>query len=279
MSDIMLAWIQYAINVEKAGYEFYKVCLKKIEDQRAQELFKWLVDEEIKHEKALKELRMKKAGNDEAKGKKSIEEYSKMGIEIPMFNKEALEKMTDKNTMVMETFNMAAAQEKTGIQLYLDLEEKQDDPEMKEFFHDLALQELRHRKRIVNVSMSLLGMEPEEEETTKEKEEQELHMQKTIIREVEITAKACEFTPRDITVNKGETIVLKINAVDSPAGFRCINFQLNEYISPGKPFEVKFLADTAGEFEFFSNVPCATGTEKMRGKFIIEGENEPDEDL
>jgi rubrerythrin len=279
MPDMMLAWIQFAIETEKKGYAFYKVCVEKIEDQRAQELFKWLVDEEVKHEKALKDILDKKTGGDQSKVKAATEQYNKLGMEPEMFNKEDLEKITDKNTMIMEMFNMAAEMEKKGIDLYLDLEGQQEDEELKAFFHDLALQELRHRKKIVGVSMSLMGMEADEEESTPEQEEKELGQQKTILKEVTITVEKCEFTPREIKVNKGETIVLKIIAKDAPAGFRCINFQLNEYISPGKDFEVQFLADTAGEFEFFSNVPCALGNEKMKGKFIIEGENEPDEDL
>lgn len=280
MSDILLAWLQFAIDVEKAGYEFYKVCVDKIRDQRAKELFAWLVEEEVKHEKALRTMLEKKAGNGQQKIQKSIEQFNKLGIENPLFSKADLKLITSKNTMIMETFNMAANMEKKGIDLYLDLEAQQQDPDLKALFHDLAKQELGHRKRIVNVSMSLLGMEPEEEsEQTAEDAEKELMSQKTILREVTLTAEKGEYTPRNITINKGETIILKVSAKDAPAGLRCLAFQLNEYISPGKDHEFRFLADTAGEFEFFSNVPAPGGNEKMRGKFIVKGENEPDEEL
>ncbi|MBW2963893.1 cupredoxin domain-containing protein [Candidatus Woesearchaeota archaeon] len=280
MSDILLAWLQFAINVEKAGYEFYKVCAEKIKDQRAHELFAWLVDEEIKHEKALRTMLEKKAGGDESKIRASVEQFNKLGMEIPLFRKEDLAVITSKNTMVMEMFNISANMEKNGIDLYLDLEAQQQDPDLKALFHDLAKQELRHRKRIVSVSMSLLGMAAEdEEEQTAEQEEKELLSQKTVIHEVTLTAEKGEYIPRDILVNKGETIVLKVEAKDAPAGLRCLAFQLNEYISPGKEHVFKFIADTAGEFEFFSNVPTPGGNEKMRGRFIVKGENEPDEEL
>ncbi|MFC1740996.1 ferritin family protein [Nanoarchaeota archaeon] len=279
MSDIMLAWLQFAINVEKNGYEFYKLCLERGTDQRAKELFKWLVDEEIKHEKSLAEIRDKKSGGDQKKVDESIKKFNELGVDSPLFTKEDLDKVIDRNTSLMEMFNMCAEQEKKGIDLYMDLESQQEDPELKAFFHDLAKQEVVHRQKIVNVSMSLMGMETEEELESDEAIEKELASQERIEHPVTIEIKDCNFEPKKVIVNKDETVLLTIKSVNCPAGFRMVNFMIDEYIGIGKEVKVEFKADTAGEFKYFSNVPCSGGNAGMEGMFIIKGENAPDEDL
>ena len=256
MADEVLAWIQFGLDVERSGRKFYEECLKHSKDQRTEELFKYLIDEEKRHEEAFENLLEKKAGGDKAKIQASIDQYNKMGIDKPLFSKSDLDEITDPNTLAMEMFNKSADQEKKGINFYLDMEAKQTDPELKKFFHDLATQELVHKKKIVALGMSLLGMEEEDEDLSPEAIEKELSQQKVVFKEFALNIKQCKFEPSEIRVNKGETVVLKITS-DSPAGLRMINFGVNEYISPGKEFVVKFLADTAGEFEFFSNVPCS----------------------
>lgn len=279
MTDEILAWLQFSVDMEKKGLTFYRACLEKATDQRAVELFKWLIEEEERHEKAISKMLAEKSGNDPKRVAAALAKFQKLGAYDAMFSKEDLEKITGKGTMLMEQFNFAAAMEKRGIDIYLDLEAGHHDPDVKKLFHEIAKQELRHRKKIVAVSMSLLGMEADEDEISEGEEEDELASQKTVLREIAMKAEKCEFTPRDIVVNKGETVLLKLKAVDAPAGFRCINFQLNEYVRPGNEAEMRFVADTAGEFEYFSNVPCYLGNAKMKGKIIIKGTNVHDDDL
>ena len=250
MAEEVLAWIQFALDIERSGRAFYEECLKHSKEQRSEELFKYLIEEEKRHEEQLAELLEKKAGGDQAKIKASIEQYNKMGIEKPMFSKSDLDEITDPNTLTMEMFNKSADQEKKGINFYLDMEEQQTDPEVKEFFHDLAKQELVHKKKIVSLGMNLLGMEEEEENLTPEAIEKELAQQKVVFKEVALNIRQCRFDPAEIRVQKGETVVLKITS-DSPAGLRMINFGVNEYISPGKELVVKFLADIFSISELF----------------------------
>jgi rubrerythrin len=279
MSDEILAWIQISIEIEKRGRMFYEECLKHAREQRSQNLFEFLVGEEKKHEKILTELLEKKSGGDPKRVKAALEKYNKLGTEQPMFSKADLDSITDKKALIMDMFNKSAEQERKGINLYLDLEERSTDPEIKSFFHDIASQEVVHKRKITSLGMSLFGMEPEEEPETAASIEKELKANKIVFKEITLIAKDGEFKPRDIVAEKGETIVLKIKAVGEPVGFRAINFGLNEYISADKELVLKFLADTAGEFEYFSNVPCSKGNGKMRGKILIKGENEPDEEL
>jgi rubrerythrin len=278
-SDEILAWIQMSIDIEKRGRIFYEECLKHAREQRSAELFGFLIEEEKYHEKVLKELLDKKSDNDPRRVQAALQKYNKLGIEQPMFEKADLDAITGKNALVMEMFNKSADQERKGINLYVDLEERNSDPEIKAFFHDIAMQEVVHKRKITSLGMSLFGMEEEEEPNTAASIEKELKANKIVFREIPMLAKDGEFKPRDIIADKGETVVLKITSVGEPAGFRAINFGLNEYIRADKEFVIKFIADTAGEFEYFSNVPCSKGNGKMRGKIIIKGENEPDEEL
>jgi len=279
MGDEMLAWIKVSIEIEKRGRVFYEECLKHAREQRSQNLFEFLVSEEKRHEKILTELLEKKSGGDPKKVEAAVRKYNKLGESQPMFSKADLDAITDKKALIMEMFNKSAEQEKKGINMYLDLEAINTDPEIKAFFHDLASQEVVHKRKITSLGMSLFGMEEEEEKDTTESIEKELKASKTVFREITLTAKDGAFSPRDIIADKGETIVLKIKAVGEPVGFRAINFGLNEYISADKDMVLKFLADTAGEFEYFSNVPNSKGNAKLRGKILIKGENEPDEEL
>jgi rubrerythrin len=279
MSDEMLAWIQLSIDIEIRGRKFYEECLKHAREQRSTELFTFLIGEEKKHEKVLKELLDTKSGDDQKRVEAAVKKYNKLGTEQPIFSQTDLDAITDKRALIMEMFNKSADQERKGINLYLDLEESSDDPEVKALFHDLASQEVVHKRKITALGMSLFGMEEEEEKNTAESIEKELKANKIVFREIPMVAKDGEFKPRDIVVEKGETVILKITSIGEPAGFRAINFGLNEYIRPDKEFVITFIANTAGEFEYFSNVPSSKGNGKMRGKIIIKGENEPDEEL
>jgi len=273
MPDDILAWLQFAIDIERKGLEFYRYCKDKIKDQRAALLFDKLIVDETNHERVLVSVLEKKAGGDKDKIKESIEKFNRLRISHDMFSREALEQMTDKKTMVMDLFNIAAGMEKKGISIYLDLEDQTKDQELKALFHDLARQELGHRKSIEALGLHMFGMEPEEE-LTPEKVEKELKSSRTVLKEITIVAKECAFEPDTIEIEKGDTLVLKVSSKDYPAGFKMISFGIDEYVSPKKDVIVKIHADTAGEFDFFSNVPCKKGNSKMRGKVIVKGENE-----
>ncbi|MBW2966859.1 cupredoxin domain-containing protein, partial [Candidatus Woesearchaeota archaeon] len=238
-----------------------------------------LVEQETQHEERLQKILDEKSGGDKARVKSALDKYNKMGQDDTMFQKAEIDTIKDKNTMMMEAFNVAANMEKKGIDIYLGMENAAEDKELKEFLHDLALQELRHKKQIISMGMSLFGMPSEEEEVTPEKEEEELRQQKTVIKEFEMVAKDGHWQPGSVTVEKGNTVVLKLKAVGAPVGFRQTAFMIDEFIGADQEVEVKFIADTAGEFEFFSNVPYVGGNEGFRGKIVVKGENEEDDAL
>ena len=114
---------------------------------------------------------------------------------------------------------------------------------------------------------------------TPEKIEKELAGSKEVIKEFKITAKDGKFEPNVIKVNKGETILIKLTSVGEPAGFKSVNFSVDEYIPADKETEIKFIASIAGEYNFFSNVPSSHGNQNLKGQIIVEGENEEDDAL
>ena len=85
-----------------------------------------------------------------------------------------------------------------------------------------------------------------------------------------MTAKRWNFEPPSITVNKGDTVRLKISSVDVTHGFALLDFDIIERLSPGKTVEVEFVADKTGTFSFFCSVPCGAGHSKMSGTLIVK---------
>jgi cytochrome c oxidase subunit II len=274
VADEFLAWLQFAIEGEDKGLVFYKRCSETVTDKRAKDLFDWLIPQEELHKKRLFEHLSQMAGNDSKKVKDSVEHYNKLGKKHDIFDEDTFKQITDQKTLVLDLFNIAAGLEKKAINLYLELEEKSEGKELKTFFHELAKQEMRHKKEIERKGMDYFGMEPEEEGIDEEKE---LRSMKTVLKEITITARSCTFEPQEIIVDKGDTIILKIKSIDCTAGFRLMAYDIDEFVSNGKESIMQFKADTAGEFEYYSNVPCSKGNAKMKGKLIVKGVNEPDD--
>ena len=90
------------------------------------------------------------------------------------------------------------------------------------------------------------------------------------VKEFDVTARQWEYTPSTITVSEGDTVILNIESVDVTHGFVIAEFGVSENLQPGKKVTVEFVADKAGEYTFFCNVPCGRGHGSMRGKLIVE---------
>lgn len=86
---------------------------------------------------------------------------------------------------------------------------------------------------------------------------------------VKITAKKFEFTPSAITVKKGIPVILQLSSEDRTHGFSSPGLNLRADIAPGKPSEVKFTPEKAGEFNFFCDVFCGSGHDSMEGKITV----------
>jgi len=86
---------------------------------------------------------------------------------------------------------------------------------------------------------------------------------------VRIVAKKFEYTPGEITLQKGVPVVLELTTEDVAMGFNAPDFKVDVEIVPGKAVQVRLVPDKAGTFEFSCDVFCGDGHEDMSGKIHV----------
>jgi plastocyanin len=84
------------------------------------------------------------------------------------------------------------------------------------------------------------------------------------VKEIAVTNKGFQYIPSSITVKKGDTIRLTFTNGGGyhDWGLDEFNAQTNQ-ITGGKSETIEFVADKAGEFEFY----CSVGTHRQQGMF------------
>ena len=78
-------------------------------------------------------------------------------------------------------------------------------------------------------------------------------------RRIEITAKQFTFEPAEITVKKGEPVVLVLKSADVAHGLRFRDLNLNVKIDKGATAELPFTPDKTGDFVGHCSVFCGSG--------------------
>lgn len=86
---------------------------------------------------------------------------------------------------------------------------------------------------------------------------------------IKLTAKKFEFSPAEITVKKGEPVVLEITSQDVKHGFTLPDFGVRADIKPGVVNRISFTPDKAGRFTFACDVFCGAGHEDMSGTINV----------
>jgi cytochrome c oxidase subunit 2 len=86
---------------------------------------------------------------------------------------------------------------------------------------------------------------------------------------IKLTAKKFEFSPAEITVRKGEPVLLEIRSVDVKHGFSLPDFRVRTEIKPGSVTQLRFTPDKTGRFTFACDVFCGIGHEDMSGTLIV----------
>jgi cytochrome c oxidase subunit 2 len=76
---------------------------------------------------------------------------------------------------------------------------------------------------------------------------------------IDITAKRFAFTPAEITLKKGQPVVLVIKSLDVSHGLRFRDLNLNVKIDKGGSAELKFTPDKTGDFVGHCAVFCGSG--------------------
>ena len=82
-------------------------------------------------------------------------------------------------------------------------------------------------------------------------------------RRIEITAKQFQFEPSEITVKKGEPVVLVVKSADVAHGLRFRELNLNVKVDKGGTAELPFTPDKTGDFVGRCSVFCGSGHGQM----------------
>jgi cytochrome c oxidase subunit 2 len=88
-------------------------------------------------------------------------------------------------------------------------------------------------------------------------------------RVIKISAKKFEFTPSEITLKKGEPVVLELTTEDVTMGFYAKELNASAEIVPGKVTPLRLVPDKTGSFDFICDVFCGDGHEDMGGKIHV----------
>ena len=86
---------------------------------------------------------------------------------------------------------------------------------------------------------------------------------------IKLTAKKFEYLPAEITVKKGEPVVIEVSSEDVKHGFTLPDFGIRTDIKPGSVNRISFTPDKAGRFTFACDVFCGGGHEDMSGTLIV----------
>src|SRR5665213_2060503 len=87
---------------------------------------------------------------------------------------------------------------------------------------------------------------------------------------IEVTARQFQFTPAEITLKKGEPVVLVLNSMDTTHGLEVEELGLTTEIHKGKATELAFTPDKAGTFVGHCAVFCGAGHGGMTLTLHIE---------
>ena len=87
---------------------------------------------------------------------------------------------------------------------------------------------------------------------------------------IHLTAKKFEYSPNEITVKKGQPVVIEIVSLDRKHGFTIPELKIRSDVKPGTKNVVRFTPDKAGTFNFHCDLFCGSGHEGMAGTIVVE---------
>jgi cytochrome c oxidase subunit 2 len=88
-------------------------------------------------------------------------------------------------------------------------------------------------------------------------------------RRIEVSVKKFGYTPAEITLKKGEPVVLVLTTEDVTHGLKVKELNLNTKIEKGKPSELAFTPDKTGDFVGHCSVFCGSGHGSMTLKLHV----------
>jgi cytochrome c oxidase subunit 2 len=82
-------------------------------------------------------------------------------------------------------------------------------------------------------------------------------------RRIEVTAKRFAYDPGEITLKKGQPVVLVLKSADVAHGLRFRELNLNAKIDKGSAAELSFTPDKVGDYVGHCSVFCGSGHGEM----------------
>lgn len=91
----------------------------------------------------------------------------------------------------------------------------------------------------------------------------------TTPRVVEIQARKFQFTPAEVTLKKGEPVILRLTSADRAHGFLLKPLKIDADIAPGKTVDVAVTPTAAGNYTVICDHYCGTGHGNMKMKLTV----------
>jgi cytochrome c oxidase subunit 2 len=87
---------------------------------------------------------------------------------------------------------------------------------------------------------------------------------------IKITARQWSFTPEEIHLVLGQSVVLEVVSLDVSHGFNVPDLGIRVDVKPGQPTQIPVQPTRAGVFVFHCDVFCGDGHEEMAGQIVVD---------
>ena len=88
-------------------------------------------------------------------------------------------------------------------------------------------------------------------------------------REIKVTARGFELSPRTISLNKGERVTLAITSDDIDLDFSVKDFDIHAAIKAGETELIELTPDVEGRFQFSCSGPGLVGRPELSGELVV----------
>ena len=89
-------------------------------------------------------------------------------------------------------------------------------------------------------------------------------------RMIEITAKRFAFTPNQITLKKGEPVILRLKSEDVTHGFFMRKLKIDSEVEAGKTSDITITPDTPGTYTTICDHFCGANHGNMKMTIVVE---------
>jgi cytochrome c oxidase subunit 2 len=86
---------------------------------------------------------------------------------------------------------------------------------------------------------------------------------------IEIKAKKFQFSPSEITLKKGEPVILRLSSEDRTHGFLLKPLKIDTDITPGKATDIPVTPKAVGQYLVICDHYCGTGHGNMKMKLTV----------